>query len=63
MLIDTLTRADRLGVDVRLMRGGYDVDTVDDLRRVERDLAHEPPERARHLREWFVDATSGFTGS
>ena len=63
VLIDTLTRADRLGVDVRLVRGGYDVDTIDDLRRVERDLAREPPERARHLREWFVDGTSGFTGS
>jgi hypothetical protein len=56
VLIDTLTRADRLGADVRIMRGGYDIDTVENLRRVERDLVQAPPERARHLREWLADA-------
>ena len=63
VLIDTLTRADRLGADVRIMRGGYDIDTIEDLRRVERDLAGEPAERAPHLRRWFADATGGVTGS
>ena len=53
------------GLFDRIAWGGDSVlvDTIDDLRRVECDLAREPPERARHLREWFVDGTSGFTGS
>jgi rSAM/selenodomain-associated transferase 1 len=54
VLLETLRRADRLGVDVRIIRGAYDIDTIEDLRRVENDLATEPPERARHLRRWFA---------
>jgi glycosyltransferase A (GT-A) superfamily protein (DUF2064 family) len=53
VLIDTLTHADRLGAEVRIIRGAYDIDTIDDLRRAERDLAVEPSERAPHLRRWF----------
>ena len=39
VLTDTLRAAERIGVDARLVRSAYDVDTIDDLRRLERDLA------------------------
>jgi len=55
VLSDTLGAADRLGVQARLIRGGYDVDTIDDLRRLERDLADAPPNMAPHVREWFSE--------
>lgn len=63
VLLETVTRAERFGIDLRIIRGSYDVDTIDDLQRAERDLARESPERARHLRKWFANATIGFTGS
>jgi len=55
VLADTMRRADALGIDLCLIRGTYDVDTVDDLRRLERDLALEPPDVARHVRLWIAD--------
>lgn len=53
VLMDTMAAADRLRVDACLIRGAYDVDTIDDLRRLERDLAVEPAEVAPHVRRWF----------
>lgn len=50
VLIDTMAAADRIGVDACLIRGTYDVDTIEDLRRMRRDLAAEPPEVARSVR-------------
>ena len=47
--------ADRLGIKVHRLRSGYDVDTIEDLRRLERDLAGAPPELAPHVRRWFSE--------
>lgn len=53
VLDQTLQAADRLLVDLRMIRGDYGVDTIDDLRRLERDLAQLPPEVAPHVRAWL----------
>ena len=42
VLTDTLRTAERIGVEARLVRSAYDVDTFDDLLRLERDLAWAP---------------------
>ena len=55
VLTDTLRAADRLGIEARLIRSGYDIDTIEDLRRLERELAGAPPEVARHVRDWFSE--------
>lgn len=53
VLTDTLRLADRAGIEVRLIEGCYDVDTMDDLRRLERDLACAAADVAPHMRAWF----------
>lgn len=53
VLTDTLRAADRAGIEARLLRSGYDVDTIDDLRRLENDLRSAPPDIAPHVRAWF----------
>jgi rSAM/selenodomain-associated transferase 1 len=58
VLTETLRSADRLGIEARLIGSAYDIDTIDDLRRLERDLASASPETAPHVRAWFSDATS-----
>jgi uncharacterized protein len=50
VLMDTMRAAEALHVDACLIRGAYDIDTIEDLRRLERDLAVEPPEVARNVR-------------
>jgi rSAM/selenodomain-associated transferase 1 len=52
-LADTLAAAKRLQVTTYLIRGTYDVDTIDDLRRLERELAGQPPAVAKHVRQFF----------
>jgi rSAM/selenodomain-associated transferase 1 len=53
VLTDTLWIADRAGIEARLIRPAYDVDTLDDLHRLEDDLRSSAPELAPHVREWF----------
>jgi rSAM/selenodomain-associated transferase 1 len=53
VLADTMQAAARCGVDTRLVRGAYDVDTIEDLRRLERDLASAPDGAAPRVRRWF----------
>jgi rSAM/selenodomain-associated transferase 1 len=53
VLTDTLRVADRAGVEARLIRAAYDVDTIEDLRRLEADLRTASPEQAPHVRAWF----------
>jgi glycosyltransferase A (GT-A) superfamily protein (DUF2064 family) len=53
VLSDTLSAADRIGADAHLVRGAYDVDTIDDLRRLERDLAAAPAHVGAHVRRWL----------
>jgi rSAM/selenodomain-associated transferase 1 len=53
VLTDTLRVADRAGIEARLIRSAYDVDTIEDLQRLEADLRTASPELAPHLRAWF----------
>jgi glycosyltransferase A (GT-A) superfamily protein (DUF2064 family) len=55
VLTDTLRAAERLGIAARLIRSAYDVDTIDDLQRLERDLKRGAPEIAPNVRRWFED--------
>jgi glycosyltransferase A (GT-A) superfamily protein (DUF2064 family) len=55
VLTDTLRAAERIGVDARLVRSAYDVDTIEDLRKLEHDLALAPAGACPHLRCWFSE--------
>ena len=55
VLAKTLDRADKSGLRVALTPGWYDVDTVQDLRRLVTDLSSLPPDRFQHTRR-FLDA-------
>ena len=55
VLADTLRAAKRGGVDARLVRGTYDVDTIEDLRRLERDLISAPAGLCPEVRRWFSE--------
>jgi hypothetical protein len=52
VLTDTLRAAERAGIEARLTRALYDVDTIEDVRRLENDL-REAPALARHVRAWI----------
>ena len=55
MLADTLRAAERAGDrDAADRAAAYDIDTIEDLRRLERDLATAAPEVAPRVRQWFV---------
>ena len=54
VLTDTLRAADRAGIEARLVRSAYDVDTIDDLRRLERDLAAAPGSVCANVRAWLT---------
>jgi len=54
VLTDTLRAAERLGIEARLIGSTYDVDTIEDLRRLERDLASMASGIAPHVRRWFL---------
>ena len=56
MLHDTLNAAQQIGVDVQLVQREYDVDTIDDLRRLERELDSAAPNACPHLRRWFSES-------
>jgi rSAM/selenodomain-associated transferase 1 len=58
VLTDTLRAAERLGIEARLIGGTYDVDTIEDLRRLERDLASAASGIAPHVRRWFLEGAS-----
>ena len=55
VLTDTLRAAERAGVEARLARSAYDVDTIDDLLRLERDLKWAPSPVGAAMRRWFSD--------
>jgi rSAM/selenodomain-associated transferase 1 len=54
VLTDTLRAAERADIEARLIASAYDIDTIDGLRRVERDLAALPASVAPTLRDWFT---------
>ena len=55
VLTDTLRAAERLSIAARLIGGTYDIDTFEDLRRLERDLAIVESTVAPHVRRWFSE--------
>jgi rSAM/selenodomain-associated transferase 1 len=55
VLTDTLRAAERSGVEARLVRSAYDVDTIADLRRLERDLAMAPAGVCPDVRRWLSE--------
>ena len=56
VLTDTLRAADRAAALTRIsLRAAYDVDTIDDLLRLERDSALVASGCARHVRRWFSE--------
>ena len=59
VLTDTLRVADRAGIEARLIRAAYDVDTIEDLQRLEDDLRTASPELAPHVRAWFGAGGAG----
>jgi glycosyltransferase A (GT-A) superfamily protein (DUF2064 family) len=50
-------RGRALSIDARLIASTYDIDTIEDLRRLERDLAIAESAVAPHVRRWFSDTT------
>jgi rSAM/selenodomain-associated transferase 1 len=54
VLTDTLRAAARAGVESRQIRGAYDIDTIEDLRRLERELEAAPLDVAPHVRTWLL---------
>jgi glycosyltransferase A (GT-A) superfamily protein (DUF2064 family) len=59
VLADTLRAADRLGVEARLIASTYDIDTIEDLHRLKRDLAAAPLDIAPNVRRWFTESENG----
>lgn len=55
VLTDTLRAAQRIGVEARLVRSAYDVDTIDDLLRLKRDLVWAPANVCPEARRWFSE--------
>jgi rSAM/selenodomain-associated transferase 1 len=53
VLEETLRAAERAAISTRLIRRAFDVDTMEDVQRVERELASTPRGAAPRLREWF----------
>jgi uncharacterized protein len=58
VLTDTLRVAGQLGLEVRFVGRTYDIDTIDDLRRLERDLATAPADVAPSVRRWLGEGTN-----
>ena len=51
---DTVRTAKRIGLAPRIIQPAYDIDTIEDLRRLERDLATAPADVALNTRAWFA---------
>jgi uncharacterized protein len=58
VLTDTLRAAERLGVDARLIRSAYDIDSIADIERFERDLAPASADACLHLRRWLGESST-----
>jgi rSAM/selenodomain-associated transferase 1 len=56
VMVQTRRAAEQIGLETRLIQRGYDVDTIEDLRRLEGDLARASSEGCSCLREWFSEA-------
>jgi hypothetical protein len=54
VLADTLRIAERLGIEARLIQSARDLDTIDDLQRLEQAIGSAPADLAPRLRRWFA---------
>jgi uncharacterized protein len=59
VLGDTLRAAERARLETRLICGAYDIDTIEDLRRLEDELQTASPDAAPNVRRWFHDGGPG----
>jgi len=59
VLEETLARAEQEGLRVACLSPWYDVDTFDDLERLERELRARPAHPAQHTRAYLVDGKRG----
>jgi len=57
VLADTLRAAERGGIDAHLIRHAFDIDTIEDLHRLERDLKARSAATAPRVRNWFATST------
>jgi uncharacterized protein len=57
VLTDTLRVAERSGIRVRMLQRAYDVDTIDDVRRLGRDLDAAPAGACIPVRRWFIQGS------
>src|SRR5262245_9821281 len=57
VLASTVRAAERCGLTTRFVESAYDIDTIDDLRRLERDLTKSPRDVAPDTRRWFGAAS------
>jgi rSAM/selenodomain-associated transferase 1 len=55
VLSDTIRTAERLGFTPQVIQPAYDIDTIEDLQRLEQDLASAPPHLASRTRAWFSE--------
>ena len=53
VLSETMRAASRIGLTVNLVQRAYDMDTIEDIQRLERDLSIAPPDRAANVRRWL----------
>jgi uncharacterized protein len=59
VLKDTLRVAERSGIAANLLQSAYDVDTIDDVERLGRDLSAAPAGAYAPLRRWFALYANG----
>ncbi len=55
VLADTLSLAEKNSVSVSLLPSWYDIDTIDDLRRLREELSENKIETGAHTRSWLKD--------
>ena len=59
VLADTLRAAKRAGIETHLIASTFDIDTIDDLLRLERELGTVPDSLAPNVRAWFRAGQAG----
>jgi uncharacterized protein len=59
VLFDTIRSAVRIGLTPKIAERTYDLDTIEDLRRLEHDLTTAPLDLAPHTRAWFQAGEAG----
>jgi uncharacterized protein len=55
VLAETLRVAKQLGIAASVIRGAYDIDTIADVQRLEREIASAPGAMAPRVRQWLAE--------